>query len=225
MPYGNGTVMSAVFAACLLAVTASSANHRQLKALERAILDKWQKKLKAGGGASLEHAELERLGHVQWQLHATEGKQQAYSSIDSLLKPEGVQSFLRSWYQRRPLYIPADDAKRFTSIFNFSSVEPFLRFSTVYHDDDLSRYQKHGLLELWQNGEQVFAPPGMGLADFRRVFDDGISLVLNAVHNSHIGAYLLTSSFQREFGVAAQCNVYITKPLEDQPLYASQEQC
>jgi hypothetical protein len=201
--------ISSAYWCCVLAViTSDDVHRRRLHAMEAQLMQRLHSSNHSNENLQ---SELERLGHLQWQLLSSNGKP---PPIDRLLGPElDLASFVAGWYQQKTLHIRATDPRRFSHSFNFSHVEPFLRFSAFYHDSDLAVYQQRGFLELWQNGEQKWIPQGMSVAGFMRVFDDGISVVLNAVHNSHIAASSLTLSFQRAFGVAAQCNIYITQPL------------
>jgi hypothetical protein len=190
---------------------------KKLQRFERSWVRVLGRNQPVGGDQNAKHKALEKLGSLQYELHIRQSAK--VMNVSSVLSPISPDHFLQKTYQRRALHIQRSSSSyRFQELFGLQTAEPFLRFHLKYHNNDIASYQRKGFVELWKDGNPVTLTTtdskgfDQSVKSILSQLNEGQSIVLNGVHNSHSG--LFGKFFMRYLGVilGSTCSIAYAFP-------------
>ena len=139
-----------------------------------------------------------------------------HSALTRCIQPVEAEKFLDEYWERRPLLVPRDEEGLFDDLLSISEVEGSVTSGGLRYPAFriVKEGEKLGFSEYMEDVSWSPAPFS-GTARVERVagaFDDGATIVLQALHIHHPPLARFCRSLEQELGHPAQANAYYTPP-------------
>jgi ribosomal protein L16 Arg81 hydroxylase len=121
-------------------------------------------------------------------------------TLQSLIDPLGVGPFLDDYWTKRAVYIPANGARNFRSLFSWDELNRLLNFSRLRYPEDIRLVQLDD------------SAPGSSPSDWVERCQRGATLVINQLQRFVPELADLTEQLRTELGHRTQVNMYCSWP-------------
>jgi ribosomal protein L16 Arg81 hydroxylase len=121
-------------------------------------------------------------------------------TLQSLIDPLSVESFLAEYWAKRAVYIPTNEAKSFRKLFSWDELNGLLNFCRLRYPEDIRLVQLDDVL------------PGSSPSDWMEHCQRGATLVINQLQQFIPELADLTAQLRTELGHRTQVNMYCSWP-------------
>jgi ribosomal protein L16 Arg81 hydroxylase len=121
-------------------------------------------------------------------------------TLQSLIDPLPVESFLADYWEKKAVYIPANGVRNFRTLFSWHELNRLLNFGRLRYPEDIRLVQLDDLT------------PGSGPSDWIERCQRGATLVINRLQQLVPQLADLTAQLRTELGHRTQVNMYCSWP-------------